>query len=99
MILVLAGGAILPAPAVPASTRITARLKRVQEHSSRVNIPHINIFRTLALGGTHVARVQVRESRKLLVDKCHRDDDDDDDRRRLRSTLKPPRYTTLKVMG
>ena len=40
-ILVLAGGAILPALAVPASTRIVARLKRVQEHSSRVNIPPV----------------------------------------------------------
>ena len=34
-ILVLAGCAILLAPAVPASTRISARLKRVQEHRSR----------------------------------------------------------------
>ena len=31
-------GAILPVPAVPASTRIAARLKRVQEHSPRVNL-------------------------------------------------------------
>ena len=37
-ILVLVGGAIPPAPAVPASTRISARLKRVQEHSSRVSM-------------------------------------------------------------
>ena len=37
-ILVLAGGGILPAPAVPASTRIFARLKYVQEHSSAVSI-------------------------------------------------------------
>ena len=39
LILVLVGGAITPAPAVPASTRILnfARLKRVQEHSSLVN--------------------------------------------------------------
>ena len=37
-ILVLAGGAIPPAPAVPAITRISARLKRVQEQS-RVNMP------------------------------------------------------------
>ena len=36
-ILVLAGGVIPPAPAVPASTRTSARLKRVQEHSSPVN--------------------------------------------------------------
>ena len=37
-ILVLVGGAILPAPAVPASTRISARLERVQEHTSPVNV-------------------------------------------------------------
>ena len=37
-ILVLAGGAIPPAPAVPTSTRISARLKRVQEHSSPVSV-------------------------------------------------------------
>ena len=36
-ILVLAGGAILAAPAVPASTGISARLKRVLEHSSPVH--------------------------------------------------------------
>ena len=30
---VLAGGAVLPAPAVPASTRISAGLKRIQAHS------------------------------------------------------------------
>ena len=36
-ILVLAGGVILPAQAVPASTRISARLKRGQGHSSDVN--------------------------------------------------------------
>ena len=35
---VLVGGAILPALAVPAGARISARLKRVQEHSSPVNI-------------------------------------------------------------
>ena len=35
--LVLVGGAIRPAPAVSASTMISARLKRVQEHSSPVN--------------------------------------------------------------
>ena len=35
-ILVLVGGVILPA--VPASTRISARLKRVQGHSSPVNV-------------------------------------------------------------
>ena len=35
---VLAGCAILPAPAVPASTRISARLKCVQEHVSPVNL-------------------------------------------------------------
>ena len=34
-ILVLVGGAILPAAAVPASTRMSARLKRIQEQSSR----------------------------------------------------------------
>ena len=38
-ILVLAGGVIPPAPAVPASTRISARLKRVQKHSSPANVP------------------------------------------------------------
>ena len=37
-ILVLDGGAILPAPVVPASTRICARLKHDQEHSSRMNV-------------------------------------------------------------
>ena len=37
-ILALAVGVILPAPAAPTSTRISARLKRVQEHSSPVNI-------------------------------------------------------------
>ena len=37
-ILVLIAGAIPPAPAVPASTRISARLKHVQEHSSAVNM-------------------------------------------------------------
>ena len=35
---VLVGVAILPVPAVPASTRICAKLKRVQEHSSPVSI-------------------------------------------------------------
>ena len=38
-ILVLVGGAILPAPAVPASTRISARLKHVQEHSHTGGVP------------------------------------------------------------
>ena len=42
-ILVLVGGAMPPAPAVPASTRISARLRRVQEHSSPVNIVPRNI--------------------------------------------------------
>ena len=37
MILVLVGGVILSAPVVQASTRISARLKRVQGHVSRVN--------------------------------------------------------------
>ena len=37
-ILVLAGGTILPAPAMPASTRISARLKRAHAHSSRVGM-------------------------------------------------------------
>ena len=36
-ILLLAGGAILPA-AEPASTSISARLKRVQEHNSSANV-------------------------------------------------------------
>ena len=35
---ILAGGANLPVPAVPASTRIYARMKRVRGHSSFVNI-------------------------------------------------------------
>ena len=35
---VLVGGAIPPAPAVPASTRISVRLKCVQEHRSPVNV-------------------------------------------------------------
>ena len=34
----LVGGTISPAPAVPASTRISARLEHVQELSSRVNM-------------------------------------------------------------
>ena len=34
----MVGDAIPPAPAVPASTRISARLKCVQEHSSPVNV-------------------------------------------------------------
>ena len=33
----LLGGTIPPAPAVPPSTRISSRLKRAQEHSSRVH--------------------------------------------------------------
>ena len=36
-ILVPVGGAILPAPAVPASTKISARLECVQGHVSAVN--------------------------------------------------------------
>ena len=35
---VLAGGAMLPAPAVLASSRISCRLKRVQRHVSPVNV-------------------------------------------------------------
>ena len=35
--ILLVCGAIPPAPAEPASTRISAKLKGVQEHSSRVN--------------------------------------------------------------
>ena len=38
---VLHGGVIPPAPLVPASIRISARLKQVQAHSSRVNIDHL----------------------------------------------------------
>ena len=38
MSLVLVGGAILPAPSVTASTRISAGLKRVQERSSLVSL-------------------------------------------------------------
>ena len=34
----MAGGAIQPAPAVSTSTRISARLTRVQEHHSPVNV-------------------------------------------------------------
>ena len=52
---VLVGGAILPVPTVPTSTRISARQKRVQEHVSRVNIVATACRRlTLAhaLGGT-----------------------------------------------
>ena len=37
-IIVPAAGAIPPAPAVPTSTWISARLKCVREHSSRVNV-------------------------------------------------------------
>ena len=37
-ILVLDDGAILPAPAVPASSRISARVTRVQGHCSPVNL-------------------------------------------------------------
>ena len=37
LVSVLAGRAILSAPAVPASTRISARLKSVQGHVSAVN--------------------------------------------------------------
>ena len=36
---VLVGGAILPAPAVPASTSISSRLQRVQEHGSPTRAP------------------------------------------------------------
>ena len=47
-ILVLDGGVIPPAPAVPASTRISARLNRVQEHTSPVNFPsHCSTLSTL----------------------------------------------------
>ena len=34
----LAGGATPPGPAVPGSTRISARMKCVQEHSSPINM-------------------------------------------------------------
>ena len=37
-ILVLAGGVILPVPAVPARSRISAKLTRVQEYTSAVNV-------------------------------------------------------------
>ena len=37
-ILELTGGAIPPASAVPASTRVSPRMKRVQEHSSPVKV-------------------------------------------------------------
>ena len=37
-ILVLAGGATLPLPAVPSSTRISAMLKRAQDHSSPMSM-------------------------------------------------------------
>ena len=49
----LAGGAILnlPAPVVPASTRISTRLKCVQGHSSRVNM-----FRTVHRAPPHAHR-------------------------------------------
>ena len=58
-ILVLAGGAIQPAPAVPASTRISAGLKRVQEHSSPVNMPAVRMIGPLAAAGRHTGtRIQ-----------------------------------------
>ena len=41
-ILVLADGTILPAPVMPSSTRILARLKCVQKHSLPVNT-HDNV--------------------------------------------------------
>ena len=47
-IIVLAGGAIPPARAVPASTRIFARMKCVQGHSSPVNIKKLLAGRLLA---------------------------------------------------
>ena len=40
----MASGAILPAPAVPASTRISARLKHVWEHSSPVNVLRVMVW-------------------------------------------------------
>ena len=39
----MAGGAIPPAPAVPASTRIPARLKRLTFRASRRNITAISV--------------------------------------------------------
>ena len=51
-ILVLVGGAIPPAPAVPASTMISTRLECVQGHSSRVHV--------WLVGGSHaLATVQM----------------------------------------
>ena len=41
-IVVVVGGAIVPAPAVPASTRVSSRLKRVQGHSSPVKLQPVN---------------------------------------------------------
>ena len=37
-VLVLVSGAILPGPAVPSNTRISAWLKRTRGHVSRVNV-------------------------------------------------------------
>ena len=59
--LVLAGGAILPAPVVPASTRISATLKRGQEHRSPVSgsgepRPFVMLHDPLQGGTRHLAK-------------------------------------------
>ena len=54
-ILVLAGGAIIPAPP-PASTRISARMKHVLGHSSPVNV--------------QVSRLSLGEDTRIGVIKC-----------------------------
>ena len=50
-ILVLVGGAIPPAPAGPASTRISARLKRVQGHSTQSHTPELCSWTSFRLAG------------------------------------------------
>ena len=51
-ILVLVGGVIPPAPMVPASTRNSARLKRVQDHSSPVSMERWLVIRWLVFDCT-----------------------------------------------
>ena len=65
-IIVLAGGIFLPAPAVPASTRISSRLNRVQQHSSPVNTGTHGCLEQVS-PGMHPAPSRTRARRALLT--------------------------------
>ena len=66
-ILVLIGGVIPPAPAVPASNMISARMNRVGEHSSPVMCTHTPQYHHHVICAAHVRRYGMNQVNHVTI--------------------------------